>query len=612
MSHLGKAFVVYKNHISVSMRTPTLQYLYLQKPVILVVILCLISVLPWINMGAFSTKGEPREAAVAVSMLETGNWILPASYADEFAYKPPMAHWLMAVFSYPEGYVSEFTSRLPSLLAFVLLVAGVLVFFGRRIAKFQEAFIATLFMMTCVEIHRAGMTARVDMLLTLFIVGGLFCLYKWEDELELKGLPVIIPLTLGCAVLTKGPVGVVLPLFIFAVYLLMLGRYHYRTLLKVLLYAGISSLFLPSLWYISAWKQGGDAFLNVVLAENFARFFHLSSPAISYDLGHENGVWFNFVTLIAGFIPWTLFFFFSLFGFKLVRPEKPIRQILQEAWTSVRSMEKVRLFSLVALVCILFFYSIPSAKRSVYLMPAYPFISLFLAQYTLYLTEYRTKVTRFFAAVLTSAVSVVLIAIGLTMFGTIDPVAIVGQYTRDSSILDTTRMATDMFIQPSTLTICILAVNVVILGIVYYQMFKKINIKILYSTIALTFAVNLLIDGVIMQGIRKGNSCKPFAERILREYPLNKENIFVMNNLKEYRNLYGLNFYMGNIFHNFEKEAPESGYFLIAETELEKFLNASGKGYDFQVLTTSDHPFSELHQRIVLCQFKRKGQSNLP
>ena len=67
------------------MRTPTLQYLYLQKPVTMMVVICIISVLPWIGLGDFSTKGEPREAAVAISMLETGNWVLPQSYATDGA-----------------------------------------------------------------------------------------------------------------------------------------------------------------------------------------------------------------------------------------------------------------------------------------------------------------------------------------------------------------------------------------------------------------------------------------------------------------------------------------------------------------------------------------------
>ena len=180
-------------------------------------------------------------------MLETGNWVLPQVYANEFAYKPPLAHWLMAAASLPQGYVSEFTSRLPSALAFIILIGFTLVFFGKRL-RFQQAFIATLLLITCIEIHRAAMTTRVDMLLTTFIVIGLYQLYRWEDKLELKGVPIAIPALLGCAVLTKGPVGIILPLFVFGVYLLMLRKYSYLVIFKALLYAGISSIFLPLLW----------------------------------------------------------------------------------------------------------------------------------------------------------------------------------------------------------------------------------------------------------------------------------------------------------------------------------------------------------------------------
>ena len=345
------------------MRTPTLQYLYLQKPITMVIVICIISVLPWIGLGDFSTKGEPREAAVAVSMLETGNWVLPQVYANEFAYKPPLAHWLMAVASLPQGYVSEFTSRLPSALAFIILIGFTLVFFGKRL-RFQQAFIATLLLITCIEIHRAAMTTRVDMLLTTFIVIGLYQLYRWEDKLELKGVPIAIPALLGCAVLTKGPVGIILPLFVFGVYLLMLRKYSYLVIFKALLYAGISSIFLPLLWYVAAWKQGGDTFLNVMLAENFGRFFHLSTPDIHYNLGHENGVWYNFMTLAAGFVPWTIFFFFSLFGLKLHKPEKSVKEILASTWNNIRSMEKETVqLSCIGLYNFLLFDTFQQTKR---------------------------------------------------------------------------------------------------------------------------------------------------------------------------------------------------------------------------------------------------------
>ena len=584
------------------MRTPTLQYLYLQKPVTMVIVICIISVLPWIGLGDFSTKGEPREAAVAVSMLETGNWVLPQVYANEFAYKPPLAHWLMAVASLPQGYVSEFTSRLPSALAFITLIGFTLVFFGKRL-RFQQAFIATLLLITCIEIHRAAMTTRVDMLLTTFIVIGLYQLYRWEDKLELKGVPIAIPALLGCAVLTKGPVGIILPLFVFGVYLLMLRKYSYLVIFKALLYAGISSMFLPLLWYVAAWKQGGDAFLNVVLAENLGRFFHLSTPDIHYNLGHENGVWYNFMTLAAGFVPWTIFFFFSLFGLKLHKPEKSVKEILADTWNNIRSMEKEKLFSLVALVCIIFFYSIPSSKRSVYLMPAYPFIAIFLAQYTLYITEYRTKVTRVFAAFMASITAVVVIAVGLTMAGAIDPVKIASQYTSRQSTLETVELVSNMFAHPCGLTICILIVLLAILATVYYQMFKKINIKILYATIALAFAINLLIDGVVMRGIRQGSSARPFAEQVQKEYPLDDMNMYVMNDLKTYANLYGLNFYLGNKFHNFGQEQPVRGFFFCTVKDLETVQKNYGDKYTFSLLTSTKNVIADVRQRIVLCSF---------
>ncbi|MEG2066122.1 MAG: glycosyltransferase family 39 protein [Tannerellaceae bacterium] len=587
------------------MRTPTLQYLYLQKPVTMMVVICIISVLPWIGLGDFSTKGEPREASVAISMLETGNWVLPQAYANEFAYKPPMAHWLMAAFSYPQGYVSEFTSRLPSALAFIVLMGFVLVFFGKRV-KFQQAFISTLLLATCIEIHRAAMTTRVDMLLTTFIVLGLFQLFRWEDKVELKGLPVVIPILLGLAVLTKGPVGVILPLFVFGVYLLMLNRYSLLTIIKSLFYIGVSSLFLPLLWYVAAWKQGGDDFLNVVLAENFGRFFHLDNPTINYELGHENGVYYNFVTLAAGFVPWTIFFVFSLFGLKLHKPTLSVKELLKDAWMRIRSMEKVKLFSLVALVCILFFYSIPSSKRSVYLMPAYPFIALFLTQYVIYLTEYRTKVTRLFAAFLASLVTVVLIAIVLTMGGVIDPNSIVSQYTDRASTLETVRAVTAILSSATLLTNCIVTVTFATLLTVCYQMFKKINIKILYATIALTFMINIMVDGIIMLGVRKGGSARPFANMIMKTYPLNKENVYVTNNPKQYRNLYALNFYMGNMFRNFEKENPDKGYFLSGEKEMVKVMENYGDKYTFNLLSTTENQVTDINQKIVLSQFVRK------
>lgn len=238
-------------------------------------------------------------------------------------------------------------------------------------------------------------------------------------------------------------------------------------------------------------------------------------------------------------------------------------------------------------------------------MPAYPFIAIFLAQYAIYITEYRTKVTRIFAAFLASVTTVVLIAIGLTMAGVIDPVAIASQYTSRPSTLAQVEAVSNMFSSSCGLTVCIVIIVLLALLTVLYQMFKKINIKILYATIALTFTINLLVDGVIMRGIRQDGSARPFAERVMKEYPLNKDNMFVMNNLKVYRNLYGLNFYLGNRFHNFEQEMPKEGFFFATSSDLEVVLKNYEGQYTFNILTSSERIIHEVRRPIVLCSFLR-------
>ena len=42
--------------------------------------ICVLTIFPLLGLTDYNTKGEPREAIVAYSMLEHGNWILPRNY----------------------------------------------------------------------------------------------------------------------------------------------------------------------------------------------------------------------------------------------------------------------------------------------------------------------------------------------------------------------------------------------------------------------------------------------------------------------------------------------------------------------------------------------------
>ncbi|MDE6495491.1 MAG: dolichyl-phosphate-mannose--protein mannosyltransferase, partial [Duncaniella sp.] len=79
---------------------------------------------PWLGDTLFNTKGEPREAVVAVSMINSGNYILPESCGGDIPYKPPFLAWLIVAASWLTGGVTEFSSRLPSAVATILMAMG--------------------------------------------------------------------------------------------------------------------------------------------------------------------------------------------------------------------------------------------------------------------------------------------------------------------------------------------------------------------------------------------------------------------------------------------------------------------------------------------------------
>ncbi|MDR1718998.1 MAG: glycosyltransferase family 39 protein [Dysgonamonadaceae bacterium] len=583
------------------MRTRTLQYLYLQRPLVILILITALSTLVWVGKGEFYTKGEPREASVALSMINDGNWVLPSVYAGEIAYKPPFTHWMTAVFSLPNGKVTPFTSRLPSAFGFIGFIVVSFLLFGRKL-KFQEAFVACMILLCSFELHRAAMTARVDMLLTFFIVLSLLCMYKWEVRRQLRGFPLIIPLILSASVLTKGPVGLILPLLVFGVYLVLLDYSVWEVVYKLALIA-VSALLIPAVWYLSAYREGGREFLNIFLAENFGRFLSHNDPAISYHLGHEEPCWYNFLTLLWGFIPWTLLYFFSLFSIRFTKKWPGLKTI----WQNLLSMEKIKLFSLVAAVIIIFFYCIPSGKRSVYLMPAYPFIAIFLSQFTLYLAEYRSTVSRIFCLIigLLGTLVAVVCLFPIVAHG-IDPVQWAESLTHNAKLLSTIDLISDSLKKSTALHIVLLCCLITALSTLFYQLGKKNNLKLLYATIGVYLCVNLVADGIFLPAYKNKASIKPFAEQVKSEYAHDKRAFYVMNNLKEYSNMYGLNFYLNNSFRNFEQEMPSEGLFFTGKESFKKVESRYGNLFQFQLEREINNPNRDGERIIQLYSFTRK------
>lgn len=357
----------------------------------LLALLCIFSLLLFLGETFFNTRGEPREAIVAVSMLEHGNWILPVNNGDEIAFKPPLLHWCIAGISWLTGEVTEYTSRMPSALALTFMVLAGFRFFARRLGN-STAFLAALITLTNFEVHRAGYACRVDMLLGALMVGALYALFRWQEK-DLRGLPWVAWLCLSGAALTKGPVGVLLPCAVLGSYLLLRGRNFWMLVGKLGLLA-ICAMIPLLVWYWAAYNEphGGERFLQLIYEENILRL----TGGMSYA-SHENPWHYNVKMLLAGMLPYTLLLIFSLplLG-KWLQKKGWQDWNWRGTWKGLQNMNDARLYSLVSIVIIFVFYCIPKSKRGVYLLPLYPFVAYFTAEFILWLRGRQPSALRIF------------------------------------------------------------------------------------------------------------------------------------------------------------------------------------------------------------------------
>src|SRR5213083_1513775 len=90
-------------------------------PAISFVILCWAAIyLP--GLGSLEIKGEEgRRILPAVTMLDTGNYLVPQVGSEAYYRKPPLVNWLVAASFKLTGVRNEWTARLPSALCVLAL-----------------------------------------------------------------------------------------------------------------------------------------------------------------------------------------------------------------------------------------------------------------------------------------------------------------------------------------------------------------------------------------------------------------------------------------------------------------------------------------------------------
>jgi 4-amino-4-deoxy-L-arabinose transferase-like glycosyltransferase len=340
-----------------------------------VVWIALLSWIAWFNglgNAGLLDETEPLFVEAARQMHLQGNWITPYFNGAPRFDKPPLIYWLMALGFRVFG-VGEWAARLPCALAGTGLVAFLfyaVAWLGRwptedrkpspwwsgatGVLPYLISATATL-NLQMVFFGRIGYS---DMLLNACFGSALLAFFlgycqpehprrQWWWYLACFGL-------MGLAVLTKGPVGIVLPGLIMLLFVILSG--HLRAVVRELPWGwGSLVLLLIALpWYGLATIENGWVFIQTFFGfHNLERFTQV--------VNQHSGPWYYHIAILAvGVFPWS------------IALPAAIGAVLTQHPPREQRPQHLGILALAWLVGVLGFFTIASTKYITYSLPAVP------------------------------------------------------------------------------------------------------------------------------------------------------------------------------------------------------------------------------------------------
>ena len=354
------------------------KYKFLSFPFVILLLLSLCFFIFFFGVGNYGLldKDEPRYAGTALEMLKNNDWIIPKFNFENRFDKPILFYWLIAI-SYKLFGISDFISRLPSAVCATLCIFftwyTVKIVFGRK-----TAFLSAVILATSVEFVLLGRRAATDMALCLFFTGSLYSIFLsyYIKDFRVKIVWCILAgVFCGLSILTKGPVGVLLPLIILTGFLLVKRQADVRHL-KVYFIILFFALIVSLPWYFMVHCATNGQFTQEFFFEhNLKRFTSVVGE-------HPGPFWFYLPIVLGGFMPWTLFLILSLVTF--LNPKVFFK----------KNSSKFMQFCIVWISVVFFFFSFSTTKLATYILLLFPPLSILTGYWIMILSKRKPAVLK--------------------------------------------------------------------------------------------------------------------------------------------------------------------------------------------------------------------------
>ncbi len=328
-------------------------------------VIVLVAAIPYISLACNSSKFNRAEvffAECAREMLQTANLVTPLYHGQGFFDKPILVYWMILT-SFKAFGVSHLTARIPSIIFALSTITLTGVAAGRLFSP-ASGLLAAMSLGSAFMFMSFANLCMSDMPLVFFDCASLSLLYAALSSQKYRNICFwLASLSLGLGFLTKGPVGIVLPLISFAAYLTICRQWHLVRFQHVISSALIMAAS-ASPWFFAAYRENGaGALVYFFIRENVQRF-----AGATYDT--HRPLWYMIVCLFSGFAPWSIFLPFAFKDFLRKWREQSGPQNMQA---------KVFLWLWIGTVTL--FFSVSRGKIDYYVLPVYPAAAILTASY---------------------------------------------------------------------------------------------------------------------------------------------------------------------------------------------------------------------------------------
>ena len=250
-------------------------------------------------------RDEPRFSRATVEMVQSGNYLYPTFNAQLRPDKPILIYWLMSI---PVRLLgpSALSCRMVAPLA-TLVAAFLTVWVARRFVGKGMASLAAAMLMLTPLMAVSGTAATTDALLLACITGAISAFFlSWFNGFKTWHIPLLI-VSLAGALLTKGPVGLAVPLLVIAAVMTFSGKGALRPLpyLGWLVFAVACATTLFLSWGLPANAATHGEFLRIGIEKHVVG---RSLNAMESHGGKSIAFYFYYLPVLAlTFFPWTLY-----------------------------------------------------------------------------------------------------------------------------------------------------------------------------------------------------------------------------------------------------------------------------------------------------------------